>query len=81
MIALAALDDDEAASVFARGPELFSSTVDLDEHVFELPRDATVCVVEPARISRAQRRDWACRLADYEIIQVFDQLSPGLVAA
>ena len=57
------------------------SLVDLDEHTVELPRDATVCVVEAARMSRAQRRDWACRLADYEIIQVFDQVSRGLVAA
>ncbi|MCH7230117.1 DUF4132 domain-containing protein [Glycomyces sp. L485] len=55
------------------------SPTDVDEEEFDLPEDAAISLAHPARLGE-DLTDWTEILADYEIIQPFDQLNRPVMA-
>lgn len=56
------------------------SYASLDDAPFELPTNTLVGLPHPLELSMADREAWAVRLADYELLQPFPQLTREVLA-
>ncbi|WP_205325436.1 DUF4132 domain-containing protein [Glycomyces sp. YM15] len=75
LIWLAETDGTQAAFRIAEDKSL----TDVEEEDFTLPEDATVSLIHPARLG-TDLSVWGQILADYEILQPFDQLGRPVMA-
>ena len=66
--------EEDAASRRAFRVSVEQALVDIDEEELSLVGVASVCIAHPIYLSEGERERWLDVLADYELIQPFDQL-------